>query len=88
MKLPAEHGRTSPAPLLKQETKTSPREDSKPKKMHKKKAGVQKRLEDLDTLLWGDVLGDLKPQSRPELQKLGKEAGLTPMRMGAKQGQL
>lgn len=56
--------------------------------MHKKKAGVQKRLEDLDTLLWGDVLGDLKPQSRPELQKLGKESGLTPMRMGAKQSQL
>ena len=46
------------------------------------KADVQKKLKNLDELLWDDVLGEGKRAPSAHLQEMGKGIGLTPMKVG------
>ena len=45
------------------------------------KADVQKKLKNLDELLWDDVLGEGKRAPSAHLQEMGKDVGLTPMKI-------
>lgn len=46
------------------------------------KADVQKKLKNLDEMLWDDVLGEGKRAPSAHLQEMGKGVGLTPMKVG------
>ena len=46
------------------------------------KADAQKKLKNLDELLWDNVLGEGKRVPSAHLQEMGKGAGLTPMKVG------
>ena len=46
------------------------------------KADAQKKLKNLDEMLWDDVLGEGKRAPSAHLQEMGKNAGLKPMKVG------
>ena len=46
------------------------------------KTNTQKRLDDLDAMLWDNALGEAKRIKNPNLQGLGKDVGLTPVKVG------